>query len=178
MERKIYTKKGDQGDTSLFGGKRILKNHPRVSAYGSIDELNSLLGVVLAKLNDKRVEAFINQIQKDLFLISSYLAGAKISFNNLAKRVKEMEQVIDFLSQKLPLLSNFILPEGKEAAVFLYFTRAVARRAERELVTLSRKEAVNKEVLKYFNRLSDLLFIIARYINHKAGVIETVWKRH
>lgn len=172
----IYTRTGDKGETSLFGGKRVFKNHLRVNAIGLLDELNSLLGVVVSKLQNKKAEESINQIQKDLFLISSYLAGTSISFAILSQRVARMEKVIDSLDKQLTKLSNFILPEGTESAAFLYFARSVARRAERELVALSTKEKVAKEVLIYMNRLSDLLFILARYLNFKAGITETVWK--
>lgn len=173
---KIYTKKGDLGETSLFGGKRVPKNHIRIRAYGSIDELNSLLGIVLAKLQDSRAEAFINQIQKDLFIIGSHLAGSLITIDLLTERTKEMEKVIDNLDGELPPLKNFILPEGTEKSTYLYYARAVARRAERELIELSLQEEVDSKVRIYLNRLSDFLFVLARYLNYKSGVTETVWK--
>lgn len=173
---KIYTKKGDLGETSLFGGRRVPKNNIRIKAYGSIDELNSLLGIVLAKLQDPRAEAFINQIQKDLFVIGSHLAGSSIAIDTLTERTKEMEKVIDSLDEELPALKNFILPEGTEKSTFLYFARAVTRRAERELIELSLQEEVDLKVRIYLNRLSDFLFILARYLNNKSGVTEAVWK--
>jgi len=173
---KIYTKIGDDGTTSLYGGKRILKSHLRVNAYGSIDELNSILGVVLAAIHDGRVEKFINQVQKDLFLIGSSLAKGPVNLERLNQRVEEIEKVIDSLSAELPPLSNFILPEGTEAAALIFFARAIGRRAERELVALSLEEEINKNIIIYLNRLSDLLFVIARYLNFKAGVTETIWK--
>ena len=173
---KIYTKKGDLGETSLFGGKRVPKNHLRIKAYGSIDELNSFLGIVLAKLQDTRAEEFINKIQKDLFIIGSHLAGSLITIDPLTERTKEMEKVIDNLDGELPPLKNFILPEGTEKSTYLYFARAVARRAERELIELSLQEEVDSKVRIYLNRLSDFLFVLARYLNFKSGVTETVWK--
>lgn len=173
---KIYTKKGDLGETSLFGGKRVPKNNIRIKAYGSIDELNSLLGIVLAKLQDRRAEEFINQIQKDLFIIGSHLAGSSISIDSLSTRTTDMEKVIDSLDGELPELKNFILPEGTEKSTYLYYARAVARRAERELIELSQQEEVDKKIRIYLNRLSDFLFILARYLNYKSGVTETVWK--
>ncbi len=173
---KIYTKTGDFGETSLYGGKRVPKNNLRVSVYGIIDELNSLLGVVLSKKLNKRIDIFINQIQKDLFLIGGYLAGAKVSIGNLSQQVKEMEKLIDSLDEELPRLQNFILPRGSEKSAFLYLARSVARRAERELVSLSKIEKVDEDVLKYMNRLSDLLFIMGRYINYKSGIPEPIWK--
>lgn len=176
MGKKIYTRSGDKGETSLFGGKRVFKNHLRVNAYGSIDELNSLLGVVVAKIKDKRAEEFINQIQKDLFRLNSHLAGSNINLEVLTQRVKDMEKIIDTLDKEMPNLSNFILPEGTEAATLLFFGRAICRRAERELVALLREETVNERLLAYLNRLSDFLFILARFMNFKAGRTETIWK--
>lgn len=176
MRVKIYTKTGDSGKTSLYGGIRVSKHDIRVNAYGAIDELNSLLGIVSAKLADKRVEEFISQIQSDLFLIGSHLAGAGVSLDRLKSRVEEMEKLIDKLDKELPELRNFILPEGTEESTFLYFARSVGRRAERELVTLSSQEKVDKNILMYLNRLSDLLFVLGRYLNFKSGIIETIWK--
>ena len=175
-KKKIYTRSGDKGKTSLYGGKRLFKNHLRLNAYGSIDELNSVLGVILSKLNDKRVEEFVNQIQKDLFRIGSYLAGAGITISSLVVRVDEMEEVIDSLQKQLPQVSHFILPEGTESASYLYLSRAIARRAEREIVSLSLAEKVDEKVLMYFNRLSDFLYITARYLNFKAGIKESIWQ--
>lgn len=173
---KIYTKTGDSGNTSLYGGKRVPKSHLRVNAYGSIDELNSILGIVLAKLNNKKIEVFVNEVQRDLLSIGSNLSGAPVSLGKISQRVEEMENVIDSLDKELPKLSNFILPEGTETACFLFFARAVARRAERELVALTNEESVDGNIIAYLNRLSDLLYVVARYLNYKAGVTETVWK--
>lgn len=173
---KIYTKTGDSGHTSLYGGKRVPKSHLRVNAYGSIDELNSILGIVLAKLNNKKIEVFVNEVQRDLLSIGSNLSGAPVNLGKISQRVEEMENVIDSLDKELPKLSNFILPEGTEAACFLFFARAIARRAERELVALTKEETVDGNIIAYLNRLSDLLYIVARYLNYKAGVTETVWK--
>ena len=117
---KIYTRTGDKGETSLYGGVRVPKNHFRINAYGTIDELNSLLGVVLARLNDDRVKKFINQIQKDLFTAGSFLAGAKMDLVPLKKRVEEMEHGIDAMDTELPELKNFILPEGTLSAALLF----------------------------------------------------------
>lgn len=172
----IYTRTGDKGETSLFGGKRLPKSHARIEAYGSLDELNSLLGVVLSNLNDPRVAGFINQIQKDLFIIGSHLAGSRVSIDSLKERVEEMEKVIDKLDMELPKLTNFILPEGIEKATLIFYARSVGRRAERELVALSSEEDIDMRIHAYLNRLSDLLFILGRYINFKAGIKETIWK--
>src|SRR4030042_4799768 len=142
----LYTKTGDSGQTSFFGGKRVFKNHLRINAYGSIDELNSVLGLVMSKLDDKRVEDFINTIQKDLFRISSHLAGAVTNLTNIPARVNDLEKIIDNLVIKLPNLSNFILPEGIESATLVFFARSVARRTERELVALSREEKIDSAI--------------------------------
>lgn len=173
---KIYTKTGDKGTTSLYGGKRVKKNHPRIKVCGSIDELNSLLGVALTKLEDKKVKEFIEQVQKDLFLIGTNLSDAPANLDIFSQRVEEMEKYIDEFSEKLPKLKNFILPRGNEAACYLFFARAVARRLERELVALSDKESVDEKILVYFNRLSDLLFVMGRYVNFKKGTEEEIWK--
>ncbi|MBI3380184.1 cob(I)yrinic acid a,c-diamide adenosyltransferase [Candidatus Gottesmanbacteria bacterium] len=176
MRVKIYTKTGDEGKTSLYGGKRVFKNNLRVNSYGTVDELNSILGVVLSKIKDEKVAEFINKIQEDLFLIGSNLAGAKSDLSVLKTRVVEMEKMIDWADAQLPELKNFILPSGVAGATFLFYARAVARRCERILAELNQKEPVDPKLLVYFNRLSDLLFEMARYLNFKAGVKETIWK--
>lgn len=178
MKLKIYTKTGDGGKTSLYGGVRVSKNNTRVDAYGSVDELNSLLGVVLSKTKEKKVYEFIRRIQEDLFLIGSNLAGAKSDLSVIEIRVREMEKMIDWIDGKISELKNFILPSGVEAATYLFYARAVARRCERLIVELHQKEAIDKEILIFFNRLSDLLFEFARYLNFKSGIKEVVWKRN
>lgn len=175
---KIYTKTGDCGETSLYGGSRVTKDHIRIEAYGTIDELNSLLGLVLSKLNDKKVINHIFKIQSDLFLISSYLAGADVNISGLDKEVSEIEKEIDDLDKNLPELRNFILPQGCEAAAFLFYTRTIARRAERKIISLSHKEEVDRKIIVFFNRLSDYLFIAARYINAVSGIKETIWRNN
>lgn len=177
MKVKIYTKTGDEGRTSLYGGKRVFKNNIRVNAYGTVDELNSLLGVVFSKIKDEKITDFVGKIQEDLFLIGASLAGAKSDLSILKSRVAEMEKTIDWADEKLPELKNFILPAGTESASLLFYCRAVARRCERVLVKLDQKEQIDKKLLIYFNRLSDLLFEMARYLNFKASVKETIWKR-
>lgn len=173
---KIYTRTGDEGKTSLYGGKRVFKNDIRVDAYGTADELNSLLGAALSKIKEEKVSNFISGIQEDLFLIGSTLAGAKSNLSILEIRVGEMERMIDWADEKLSELKNFILPAGAEDATFLFYARAVARRCERKIVKLDQKEPVDPKLLIYINRLSDLLFEMARYLNFKAGVKETIWK--
>lgn len=176
MRIKIYTRTGDSGKTSLYGGKRVFKNNLRVNAYGTVDELNSLLGITLSKIKEKRIADFISIIQQDLFHIGSNLAGAKIDLSILNSRVSEMEQMIDWMDEKLPELKNFILPCGVESATFLFYARTIVRRCERLSVKLNQKEPIDNKVLIYFNRFSDLLFVMARYINFRADVKEKIWK--
>lgn len=175
---RIYTKTGDRGKTSLYGGKRVPKDDIRVDAYGTVDELNSLLGVTLSKIKDKKISDFLGRIQSDLFLIGSNLAGAKTDLSTIPVRISEMEKMIDWADAQLPTLKNFILPSGVESATFLFYARAVARRCERAIVELNQKEAVDPKLLIYINRLSDLLFEMARFLNFKKGIKETIWKRN
>lgn len=173
---KIYTRTGDKGETSLFGGERISKNHLRIQSIGLVDELNCLLGMTVIKIQNKIIENLIKKIQKDLFCIGSHLAKAKTNTNFLAIRIVEMEKTIDILSKEMPQLFNFIIPEGAESATLLFYTRAVTRKAERELVALTKTDKINKNILIYFNRLSDLLYTFGRYQNFKANIKETIWK--
>ncbi len=175
----IYTRFGDKGKTALHTGKTVSKASTRVEAYGNLDELNSFLGVVLFELKDKKIKAEILQIQNDLFEIGANLAGpgekGYSGFGEkLKKRVLEFEKTIDVLTNKLPKLKNFILPGGKTGSL-LHYARTVSRRAERRTVALAGKEEVLEEVLIYLNRLSDLLFTFARYINYKEKQKETIW---
>ena len=158
----IYTRTGDTGTTSLFGGKRVSKSDSQVELYGSVDELNSWLGVVRLKMNDKR----LMKVQSDLFTIGSVLAGWSRNLDFIDGRVSEMEIWIDEMDNKLPKLRNFILPSGQ-----MNIARSVCRRVER----LAVKQKVNPQIIKYLNRLSDLLFTLARYINKKEKVKEIVW---
>ncbi len=176
-EFKIYTKRGDKGFTYLFNGKKIKKDNNRVQAYGNIDELNSIVGILIAFLRDKQLKKELICVQKDLFLVGGYLAksiGREIEILN--KRTKEIELLIDKLSVKLPKITSFILPGGTIEASFMHFARTVCRRSERSVVLLSKKETVEKTVIVYLNRLSDALFIMARFINFKEGKKEEVWK--
>lgn len=196
MAVKIYTRTGDKGETSLFGGKRVLKSSERVDTYGTVDELNSIIGVVVAETqNAKRlprrqagktqnynakVKNELEKIQHDLFGIGSYLASPGVKtqearIKHLPKRVEDFEELIDQLTAPLPELRNFILPGGGKIGSFLHLARTVCRRAERRLVALTKREDVDDGVLKYFNRLSDLLFTMARYVNHREKKKETIW---
>lgn len=172
---KIYTRTGDMGQTSLYGGKRIFKSHQRVVSYGSVDELNSVLGMVVASISDEKIQVFLTELQKDLFSIGSTLAGSAQNLGSLKERVEEMEQFIDTLDTSLPALKNFILPGGSEHGALVHFARSVSRRVEREVVKLTQEEDVDQGILVYLNRLSDLLFEIARYLNFKENTKEVIW---
>ncbi|KKR33044.1 MAG: ATP/cobalamin adenosyltransferase [Candidatus Gottesmanbacteria bacterium GW2011_GWA2_41_12] len=177
---KIYTKTGDCGETSLYGGKRVFKSNTRIDSYGGVDELNSLIGLVTSKLvignsNDERIKSFLTEIQGDLFLIGGNLAGSPLELTVLPERVEEMEKLIDELSTKLPELNNFILPGGGELGSLSHLARSVTRRVERQAVKLSQEEDVDKRILIYLNRLSDLFFTLARYFNLKDNKEEIIW---
>lgn len=173
----IYTRTGDKGKTSLFNKKRVPKFHIRVEAYGTVDELNSAIGVVLSmKYLASSIRKELIRIQNDLFEIGSNLANpASKQLKYLEKRVKEFEDFIDEMTQHLPKLSNFILPGGGKAGALLQFARTISRRAERRIVALSTKEKIDKGIIVYMNRLSDLLFTMARFANFKEGKKETIW---
>jgi cob(I)alamin adenosyltransferase len=174
----IYTRTGDRGQTSLFGGKRVSKADLRVDTYGTVDELNSILGIVIAFLGtkSKREKKELVAIQRDLLEVGSYLANPKADpVVMLEKRVGEFEDLIDSMTKKIPELHNFILPGGSKAGATLHHARTVCRRAERRLVALQQQEEVDEYVVKYLNRLSDLLFTMARYVNHVAKQKETIW---
>lgn len=175
----VYTRFGDKGKTSLYGGKTVSKGSLRIDAYGSLDELNSWLGIVLVELKDAKIKKELLIIQNDLFEIGASLANEiknKKLEVYLEKRVKEFEKEIDDLTAKLPELENFILPGGGKAGSSLHVARTVCRRAERRVAELSEKENVGKEILIYINRFSDLLFTFARYINYKEKKKELLWK--
>lgn len=173
---KIYTRTGDKGETSLYGGRRVSKSSQRVDSYGTVDELNSVIGMVVSFVSDKKMQTFLLSVQTDLFTIGAALALAKQDLSNIRSRVETFEQFIDDLDRELPELKNFILPSGSKDASLVHFARNVCRRAERKLVELAKIEDIDKEILVYFNRLSDVLFTIARFLNLKKGVKDTVWK--
>lgn len=176
----IYTKFGDKGKTSLYAGKTVSKGSLRVNAYGTIDELNSFLGIVLAGFKNKDFSKKIIQIQKDLFEVGASLASpATNKHKDLSKyftqRVLEFEKEIDSLTKKLPKLENFILPGGSITGSRFHFARTLVRRAERRIVELSEKERINTDIIIFLNRLSDLLFMYARFINYKENKKEIKW---
>jgi cob(I)alamin adenosyltransferase len=189
-ELKIYTRAGDSGETGLYGGARVQKDAERVEAYGTIDELNAHLGLAVARLTSDAlmsdVVTLLTRIQSQLFDIGAELATppdraqskltGRITVTD-SRRVEALEIAIDTFETRLQPLKTFILPGGSEAAAALHIARTVARRAERRVVTLSRGEPVNPEILKYLNRLSDLLFVVARAANLAVGIKDVAWDR-
>lgn len=177
---KVYTKTGDTGTTSLFGGKRIDKNSARIEAYGCVDELNSLIGTVIAMNPQADVSRKLIRVQGELFVLGTDLAtptDVKVKIPRITKTyVNRLEKEIDLLDKKLPALKNFILPGGSIAGANLHLTRTVSRRVERSIVALAKEERINPLALSYVNRLSDWLFVLARYINNEESVKEVVWK--
>ncbi|MER3522887.1 MAG: ATP:cob(I)alamin adenosyltransferase [Ignavibacteria bacterium] len=178
---KIYTKTGDKGDTSLFGGQRVPKDALRIEAYGTVDELNSVLGIVRADNHDEQFDEILEEIQNELFDLGADLATprsvpAKAITRIEARHAARLEKVIDKLETELKPLRTFILPGGSPVAARLHFARTVCRRAERAVVRLSRNEDIGQAVTVYLNRLSDLLFVLARCANHRAGIPEMKWK--
>jgi len=182
---KIYTKTGDQGQTSLCRGERISKDSPRIEACGEVDELNSWIGWARAENSDRQVEAWLEQIQRDLFIIGADLASPRDNNDKedgttqlTENSITLIEQAIDQMEAQLPPLKKFILPGGCEPAARLHLARTVCRRAERATVRLAKQETVNPLVLVYLNRLSDFLFVLARYVNRIQGVSDQLWKNN
>jgi len=190
---KIYTKRGDSGKTDLFGiSNRISKSSIRVSAYGEIDELNSFIGLIRSNINEtafkknyKDIEKALEKIQNDLFIIGADLATPKIDkkHNQLSKMrkieikdINKIEKLIDNCSKDLEPLKNFILPGGSILASLFHISRTICRRTERNIVELSEKEDINKNIIPYLNRLSDLLFIFARMSNKSLKIKDIKWK--
>jgi cob(I)alamin adenosyltransferase len=180
---KIYTRTGDTGETALFGGGRVSKDHPRTSAYGDVDELNSAIGVARAAAPVEMFDELLDGIQRDLFAIGGRLATPepeKVA-KAIAKavlppeRVVSLERVMDDAEGELPPLRAFVLPGGTPKAAAFHLARTVCRRAERGVVRLAREEDVPAEILVYLNRLSDLLFTLARLANHRHGAGDTTW---
>ncbi len=178
---KIYTKTGDHGKTSLFGGRRVPKHHLRIDAYGTIDELNCLLGVARAAGACDTADRWLNDVQHQLFHLGADLATPQDAKADWVTRLqpeqtKWLERSIDQMTEELAPLRNFILPGGTPAAAHLQLARAVCRRAERQIVALAQEEDINQQILTYVNRLSDWLFTLARYENSQAGEPEAKWR--
>jgi cob(I)alamin adenosyltransferase len=172
---KIYTKTGDDGTTGLGDGTRVAKDSARVAAYGTIDELNSAIGVVLAHDVADEVRETLTQVQHDLFDLGGELCIPGMAMIHEAD-VERLETTLDGFNADLPALKDFILPGGGMAAASTHVARTVCRRAEREVVTLSRNENVRPEAIRYLNRLSDLLFVLARVLARASGHGEVLWQ--
>jgi cob(I)alamin adenosyltransferase len=179
---KIYTKTGDAGTTGLFGGPRVSKTDPRICAYGSIDELNAVLGLARAYELPQEVDGMLAIVQHQLFSIGAELASPKPEEHGLKwngeEHVTQMENWIDLLEGSLPRLQNFILPGGSVQAAQLHIARTVCRRTEREIVSFSNTARVSdaSHIVVFLNRLSDLLFVMARYTNKKRNVSDVLWE--
>lgn len=187
---KVYTRRGDNGETALVGGKRVAKHSPRVEAYGTIDELNSVVGIARV-FNEESLEAgeahrFLDEvfcrIQDELFDVGSELATPSEFVQDGMYRVSQsevdrLEKLIDKCQEDLEPLKSFILPGGGRVGAYLHQCRTVCRRAEREISRLSREEEINKNLIKYVNRLSDLFFVLSRWIAKQTGEQEYLWQR-
>lgn len=176
---KIYTKTGDDGNTGLQGNFRIAKSHPRIIAYGTVDEANAALGIVLSNMLDKDIVNTLTEIQNDLFLVGADLSNPNL--NDVKNRVslelvQKLERYIDEFESELPPLTNFILPGGDNTAAHLHYVRTVVRRAETQIVQLTEKDEINSNCIKYLNRLSDLFFVMGRLINKRKGKEDVLWK--
>jgi cob(I)alamin adenosyltransferase len=179
---RLYTRKGDRGDTALASGTRVAKDSPRVEAYGAVDELNAQIGVVLATGVCERLAATLASVQNRLFDLGADLATPASDNPQFevprieARHVEALEELIDELNEAVGPLENFILPGGSPGAAALHLARTICRRAERRLTTLQREGDVNEQAMAYLNRLSDALFVMSRLENLESGVAEPLWK--
>lgn len=185
---KIYTKTGDKGTTSLANGERVLKNELRIETYGTVDELNCIVGICTQQINSLNndtqihLKTWLFAIQNDLFNLGSDLATPISSRSEKLKiisetEVKQLENMIDFCQNTLPELKQFVLPGGTNANAYFHLARTVCRRAERFAVSLAQKTEINEYAIKYLNRLSDLFFVLARYVQHKQNIPEIFWQK-
>lgn len=177
---KIYTRTGDSGQTGLWGGTRIPKDAVRIQAYGTVDECNAVIGIACTALTDSTLLKMLAQVQNELFVVGSDLAS-DLALENVPRvkprEVTQLETWIDQLEAELPPLTQFILPGGQAAAAQLHLARTVCRRAERWVVSLHHEEAINETVMLYLNRLSDFLFVAARYANHVSQTPDVPWQK-
>lgn len=178
---KIYTKRGDTGETSLLGGTRVLKSNIRIETYGTVDELNSWIGLIRDQSMENHYKEILIQIQDRLFTIGSHLASDPIKSKAKIPGLNEenillLEKEIDVMNEVLPEMRSFVLPGGHSTISYCHIARCVCRRAERHAVLLSQSELVEPIVIKYLNRLSDYLFMLSRKLTHDLKAIETPWK--
>ena len=180
---KIYTKTGDKGTTSLIGGKRVLKNSEKLNAYGTIDELNSFLGLLRAKTEDQNIKDEILDIQNSLFAVGAHLAldenAEKIpEFAQIHdEKIKKIEDLIDFFQENLPKITNFIIYGENELSAICHVCRAICRRAEREIITVNQQYNLDQNLITYINRLSDFLFVLARVFTKNEEKTDFLWKK-
>lgn len=179
---KIYTRTGDEGKTGLIDGSRVSKDNLRVSAYGEVDELNAVIGVVRAHAHGRALDTLLHHVQRDLFALGAQLADPKAKVGTRKAKaafppshVRKLERAIDQRDKALPPLTSFILPGGSPLGSFLHLARTVCRRAERTIVALSHQQEVEPTLIVYLNRLSDLLFVLARHANQTSGITEDRW---
>lgn len=178
---KIYTKTGDKGETSLFGGQRVWKDDLRIETYGTVDELNSFMGLTVTETQNKELEEVLKKIQNKLFTVGADLAtpdDKKIHIERVTQSfIEEAEKDIDYFSSKVPELREFILPGGTKVASLLHVCRTICRRAERNVIRLNKTVAINNNILVYLNRLSDLFFVLARFDNFVNGTPDIKWNK-
>ncbi len=181
---KIYTKTGDRGETSLFGGERVSKKSNRIEAYGTIDELNSFIGLAITEATEPDVKKILLKIQNQLFIVGSDLAtpttpkAIKLKIQRVTpKFYKDIEKAIDHFDAKLESLRNFILPGGSKCAALLHICRTISRRAERRVVALNDTVKIGSNIIIFLNRLSDLFFVLARYENKVSGHSDIKWNK-
>ena len=175
---KVYTKTGDKGETGRFDGSRVPKNDPQIEVNGAIDECNSLIGLARCYIKDEQIDSVLENVQSRLIV-----AGSEVTNANRDARlpyitegdITAMESLIDHAEEKLPTLTNFILPAGGKAAAHLHVARTVARKVERRLIDLRNQQEINPTLLAYFNRLADTLFVLARLANHYDGLNDNIW---
>jgi len=179
---KIYTKTGDKGETGLFGGERVSKDSLRISAYGTIDELNSYIGYTITETKDESIKKNLSLIQNYLFTVGSDLATPETEKNTKLKIQRtpesfylEIERMIDKYDSELDELKNFILPGGSKSAALLHVCRTVCRRAEREVVALKKTVTISYNIVIFLNRLSDLFFVLSRFENKVSNIPDTIW---
>ena len=176
---KIYTKTGDEGKTSLFDNTRVWKSHERIMSYGAVDELNSSLGIALSLELDEEIRKILVKIQNDLFIVGSDLANPDITKKEMRTTqdmIAFLEEKIDLLEPQLPELTSFILPGGELLSSILHLARTISRRAETHIVALLQNEDINQNAGIYLNRVSDLLFILSRVVNHRKDRSDVLWE--
>ncbi|HEX7357169.1 MAG TPA: cob(I)yrinic acid a,c-diamide adenosyltransferase [Ignavibacteriaceae bacterium] len=179
---KIYTRTGDKGETGLFGGERVSKSNLRLNAYGSIDELNSFLGLAITEVTSKEIIDVLTDLQNKLFVLGADLAAPETEKNKKLKitrlpesYIKDTEQAIDKFDAGLDELKNFILPGGSKGSALLHICRTISRRAEREVVALKNTEHIGENIIIFLNRLSDLFFVLSRFENKYSNIPDTKW---